>query len=148
MCRTVDISVKQLVLIAIKLISNRLNLLSFCVKSVAVLKRSLFSVGVAIIKKQRRQSCTAVCVDGFMGGFSSRLVSNSIVTELKINKAVKMGSSAADGNSEFVKVFSAKANGIHPVTKYRSKSTGMEIVHAEIEGPMVNGYIVLGEYNQ
>lgn len=48
-------------------------------------------------------------------------------------------------NTEFVKVFSAKANDIHPVTKYRSKRTGMEIVHAEIEGPMVNGYIVLGK---
>lgn len=109
-------------------------------------RRSLFSVGVAFTQKQKRQGFRTVCFDGFMGGLSSRLVSNSIVTDLKINKAVKMGSSAADGNNEFVKVFTAKANGIHPVTKYRSKSTGMEIVHAEIEGPMVNGYIVLGEY--
>lgn len=110
-----------------------------------VLKRSLFSVGLAATQRQRRQGFKAVCFDGFMGGLAGRLVSNSIVTQLKNNKAVKMGSSAADGNCEFVKVFTAKANGIHPVTKYRSKSTGMEIVHAEIEGPMVNGYIVLGE---
>lgn len=60
-----------------------------------------------------------------------------------------MGSASASVDekyegSEFVKIFAAKANGIHNVSKYRSRSTGMEVIHAEIEGPMVNGYIVLG----
>ncbi|CAL8125775.1 unnamed protein product [Orchesella dallaii] len=58
-----------------------------------------------------------------------------------------MGSAVVEENasvdSEFETVFSAKANDIHRVSKYRSKSTGLEIVHAEIEGPLVNGYIVL-----
>lgn len=45
----------------------------------------------------------------------------------------------------FQVIMQGKANNVHPVTKYRSTSTGLEVVHADIEGPIVNGYIVLGE---
>lgn len=33
------------------------------------------------------------------------------------------------------------ANGIIPVSKYISRSTGLTVVHAEIDGPLVSGYI-------
>ncbi|OXA50789.1 Presequence protease 2, chloroplastic/mitochondrial [Folsomia candida] len=44
---------------------------------------------------------------------------------------------------DFQVIMQGKANNVHPVTKYRSTSTGLEVVHADIEGPIVNGYIVL-----
>jgi hypothetical protein len=48
-------------------------------------------------------------------------------------------------DAEFEVILRGKANNVHEVTKYRSKSTGLEVVHAAIEGPIVNGYIVLGK---
>jgi len=41
-------------------------------------------------------------------------------------------------------VTSVRANDVHPVTKYRSKSTGFEVVHAQIVSPTVHAYIVIG----
>ncbi|WAR30395.1 hypothetical protein MAR_032937 [Mya arenaria] len=37
-----------------------------------------------------------------------------------------------------------KADANIPVTKYRSKKTGITVVIAEVEGPLVNGYFALG----
>ena len=48
-------------------------------------------------------------------------------------------------SEEFEVVLQGKANGVYDVTKYRSKTTGLEIVHAAVEGPIINGYIVLGK---
>jgi len=42
--------------------------------------------------------------------------------------------------------YSGKVNEVIPVTKYRSKRTGLRIVIAEVEGPLVNGYFCLGWY--
>lgn len=33
-----------------------------------------------------------------------------------------------------------------PVHKYRSEKTGLTVVIAEVEGPLVNGYFTLGKY--
>jgi len=53
--------------------------------------------------------------------------------------------SALLGDEEFEVILTGRANDVYEVTKYRSKSTGLEFVHANIEGPIVNGYIVLGK---
>ncbi|ODN05099.1 hypothetical protein Ocin01_01597, partial [Orchesella cincta] len=45
---------------------------------------------------------------------------------------------------KFETVFACRANGSIPVTKYVCQWTGLEVVHAEIEGPIVHGYIVIG----
>lgn len=41
-------------------------------------------------------------------------------------------------------VTSAKVNGTIPVYKYESERTGLKIVLAQVEGPLVNGYFTLG----
>jgi len=46
---------------------------------------------------------------------------------------------------DFELVMEGRANGVHPVSKWRSRSTGLEVVHAMVPGPIVNGYIVLGK---
>lgn len=48
-------------------------------------------------------------------------------------------------SQDLVPVMRGRANDVYQVIKYRSKSTGLEVVHAAIEGPIVNGYIVLGK---
>jgi len=42
-------------------------------------------------------------------------------------------------------VYSVKADGNIPVTKYKSKKTGLTCVIAEVEGPLVNGFFCLGK---
>lgn len=39
---------------------------------------------------------------------------------------------------------SAKVNGTIPVHKYQSTLTGLSIVLAQVEGPVLNGYFTLG----
>lgn len=39
---------------------------------------------------------------------------------------------------------SAKVNGTIPVYKYESERTGLKVVLAQVEGPLVNGYFTLG----
>jgi hypothetical protein len=41
-------------------------------------------------------------------------------------------------------VTNLKANDLHSVTKYRSKKTGFEVVHAKLASPTVHGYFVIG----
>lgn len=41
-------------------------------------------------------------------------------------------------------VSSVKADANIPVTKYKSKKTGVSVVIAEVEGPLVSGYFCLG----
>ncbi|CAL8073041.1 unnamed protein product [Orchesella dallaii] len=45
---------------------------------------------------------------------------------------------------KFDAVFLCRAHGTIPVTKYICQWSGLEVVHAEISGPIVNGYIVIG----
>uniref|UniRef100_A0A1L8DTH1 Putative zn2+-dependent endopeptidase insulinase superfamily protein n=1 Tax=Nyssomyia neivai TaxID=330878 RepID=A0A1L8DTH1_9DIPT len=45
--------------------------------------------------------------------------------------------------SSFKLICSTKANGKIPVHKYRSESTGLTLILAEVEGPVVNGYFAL-----
>ncbi|XP_071452193.1 uncharacterized protein C05D11.1-like [Hetaerina americana] len=40
-------------------------------------------------------------------------------------------------------ICSLKANGLIPVHKYRSRTTGLTVAIAEVEGPLVNGYFCL-----
>ena len=54
----------------------------------------------------------------------------------------------SENETDFDLISSVKANGIHRVTKYRSRSTGLELVHAEVPGPVINGYIVLGKIHE
>lgn len=42
---------------------------------------------------------------------------------------------------------SAKVNGTIPVHKYQSNLTGITVVLAQVEGPVVNGYFTLGWKN-
>lgn len=44
----------------------------------------------------------------------------------------------------FVLVANEKANGLNEVCKYKSSKTGLTVVVAQVEGPVVNGYFVLG----
>lgn len=44
----------------------------------------------------------------------------------------------------FEKVSSVKADGNIPITKYKSKTTGLSVIIAEVEGPLVNGYFCVG----
>jgi len=45
---------------------------------------------------------------------------------------------------DYVLQYSGKVNDIIPVCKYRSRKTGLRIVVAEVQGPLVNGYFCLG----
>lgn len=45
--------------------------------------------------------------------------------------------------TSFKLVSSAKINGTIPVNKYKSESTGVTLVLAAVEGPVVNGYFVI-----
>ncbi|XP_023340158.1 uncharacterized protein C05D11.1 [Eurytemora carolleeae] len=45
--------------------------------------------------------------------------------------------------SDFKLLVSTKANGRIPVEKYRSSSTGLTVVIAQVDGPVVNGYFCL-----
>ena len=45
---------------------------------------------------------------------------------------------------EYELQYSGKVNDIIPVCKYRSRKTGLRIVVAEVQGPLVNGYFCLG----
>ena len=51
---------------------------------------------------------------------------------------------AALAADEYELQYSGKVNDIIPVCKYRSRKTGLRIVVAEIQGPLVNGYFCLG----
>jgi len=48
--------------------------------------------------------------------------------------------------TEFQLQYSGKVNDVVPVYKYRSSQTGLRIVIAQVEGPLVNGYFCLGEH--
>ncbi|XP_041369326.1 uncharacterized protein C05D11.1-like [Gigantopelta aegis] len=48
-----------------------------------------------------------------------------------------------DPSSNFEFLFSAVANGSIPVSKYRSKVTGISVFIGQVEGPLVNGYFCL-----
>ena len=39
-----------------------------------------------------------------------------------------------------------KVNGIINVSKFRSNKTGLTVVVAQVEGPVVNGYFALGYF--
>jgi hypothetical protein len=55
-------------------------------------------------------------------------------------------SSAGRGRNEnFELICSLKANDLIPVHKYKSNVTGLTVVIAEVEGPIVNGYFCLGK---
>jgi hypothetical protein len=55
-------------------------------------------------------------------------------------------SSPARGRKgSFELVCSLKANDLVPVHKYKSNVTGLTVVIAEVEGPVVNGYFCLGK---
>jgi len=45
---------------------------------------------------------------------------------------------------EYELQYSGKVNDIIPVCKYRSRKTGLRVVVAEVQGPLVNGYFCLG----
>ena len=47
---------------------------------------------------------------------------------------------------EYELQYSGKVNDIIPVWKYRSRKTGLRIVVAEVQGPLVNGYFCLGTF--
>jgi len=47
-------------------------------------------------------------------------------------------------SSNFVEVASCEVAGV-PVKKYKSERTGLVACLAQVEGPMVNGFLCLGE---
>ena len=49
-------------------------------------------------------------------------------------------------NNDFTQLYTGKSNGVIPVYKYRSKKTGLTVVIAQVEGPLVNGYFCLGSF--
>ena len=46
----------------------------------------------------------------------------------------------------FELLFEGKANNVIPVYKYKSKNTGLQVVIAQVGGPVVNGFFCLGEF--
>jgi len=42
--------------------------------------------------------------------------------------------------------YSGKVNEVIPVLKYRSKRSGLRVIVAQVEGPLVNGYFCLGQW--
>lgn len=47
--------------------------------------------------------------------------------------------------SHFKLVSSTKASDVVPVNKYVSEKTGITVIIAGVEGPLVNGFFCLGE---
>lgn len=54
-------------------------------------------------------------------------------------------SPAVNNSCSFRLLCSLKANDLIPVHKYKSSLTGLTVVLAEVEGPVVNGYFCLGK---
>lgn len=48
--------------------------------------------------------------------------------------------------SHFKLISSTKASDIIPVNKYVSEKTGLTVIIADVEGPLVNGYFCLGNF--
>lgn len=46
--------------------------------------------------------------------------------------------------AQFKLISSTKASDVIPVNKYKSEKTGLTIIIAEVEGPLVNGFFCLG----
>ena len=42
--------------------------------------------------------------------------------------------------------YQVSCNGKIPVSKYISKETGLTVCIAQVDGPIVNGYLCLGDY--
>ncbi len=57
----------------------------------------------------------------------------------------KARSNAMESDGDFKLLYSGKANNVIPVYKYGSKKTGLTVVIAQVEGPLVNGYFCLGK---
>lgn len=58
-------------------------------------------------------------------------------------QGVNTNSTTLSSNYEFL--CELRASGTIPVVKYRSRRTGMNVVIARVEGPVVNGYFTLGK---
>lgn len=54
-------------------------------------------------------------------------------------------SSPASNMAGFELICSLKSNDLIPVHKYKSSNTGLTVVIAEVDGPVVNGYFCLGK---
>jgi len=54
--------------------------------------------------------------------------------------------SAALATDQYELEYSGKVNDVIPVCKYRSTQTGLRVVVAEVQGPVVNGYFCLGAF--
>lgn len=48
--------------------------------------------------------------------------------------------------SHFKLISSTKASDVVPVNKYVSQKTGITVIIAGVEGPLVNGFFCLGEF--
>lgn len=48
-------------------------------------------------------------------------------------------------NSTFKLVSTTKASNVIPVNKYVSTKTGITVIVADVEGPLVNGFFCFGE---
>ncbi|KAG7174925.1 Peptidase M16 inactive domain and insulinase-containing protein [Homarus americanus] len=57
------------------------------------------------------------------------------------NQHQAVNTTSLSNNYEFICEF--RASGVVPVVKYRSKRTGMHILLAKVEGPLVNGYFTV-----
>lgn len=56
-------------------------------------------------------------------------------------------SSPANNMGGFELVSTFKSNDIIPVHKYKSSNTGLTVVIAEVDGPVVSGFLCLGKYS-
>jgi hypothetical protein len=52
---------------------------------------------------------------------------------------------AVNLDCDFKETFVTKVNDIYPVKMYVSQATGLEVLHVEVPGPVVSGFIVLGK---
>ena len=46
--------------------------------------------------------------------------------------------------THFSQIYAGKANDVIPVQKYCSNKTGLTVATAEVEGPLVNGFLCVG----
>ena len=59
-------------------------------------------------------------------------------------KQYRAEATAIAADEEYELQYSGKVNDIIPVCKYRSRKTGLRILVAQVQGPLVNGYLCLG----
>lgn len=77
---------------------------------------------------------------------SRKLASSSTRSAAVKTAMAPVDNSPASNMGGFELICSLKSNDIIPVHKYKSANTGLTVVIAEVDGPVVCGYLALGKH--